>query len=141
MQIETNKATRAALCVQYEVLQTRIGLHGGRLWQLPFTYVSFSAIATPVALGNADKVSLPLFFGSLSCVGFLVVLCMFSAWRGYRRTGRNMNEVETRLGIEAYTKFGAWHAAPYFSLMAYVVVGFAILAVAYTGQSPVSLNG
>ncbi|XDA97163.1 hypothetical protein AB1M95_13715 [Sulfitobacter sp. LCG007] len=124
---ERDEKKRAALCVQYEVLQNRIALHGSRLWQLPFTYVSFSAIAIPVALSNSSILPVKIFLYGLAVVGVLVTFCMTSAWRGYKRTGRNMNQVETKLGVGEYTRFGAWHAVPYFLLNGCVVFAIACL--------------
>lgn len=129
MEYENDKEKRAALGVQYGVLQNRIGLHGIRLWQLPFTYVSFSAIAVPVALTNASVLPVSTFLYGLAAVGVLVIGCMISAWRGYMRTGKNMNEVEVKFGIGAYTRFGAWHSTPYFLLCGSVVVAITLLGL------------
>ena len=120
---------QAALLIQYEILQNRIGLHGIRLWQLPFTYVGFSAVATPVAFTNSATLPLPAFFTCLGVIGVLVLGCMLSAWRGYKRTGQNMNEVERQLGIEQYTKYGWWHSTPYFLLCGSVVLAVFALAI------------
>lgn len=118
-----------ARCVQLELLQNRIGLHGNRLWQLPFTYASFSAVATPLALGQPSVLPPHVFLAGLAMFGLIVLLCMTSAVRGYIRTGKNMNKVEEQLGIDVFTRFGPWHYIPYFLLCVSVIISLSVAAL------------
>ena len=127
---QSDKQRLTALTTQLEVLQSRITTHGNRVWQLPFTYVSFAAISTSLLAGeNRLEISLSIFFSLVSAVGIVVLWAMIDAWRSYLRTAEVMNRVERELGIEECTSGSIWHAAPHLFLCLAAVVTFGFAAI------------
>ena len=118
----------ASLRTQLETLQTRIVIHGNRVWQLPFTYVSFAAIAASLVTERDTFIDGRVFFLALSGVGILVLWAMVDAMLSYRRTARNMNEVEHKLHLGEYTS-GSWkHGMPHFAVCLTTIAALAFAA-------------
>lgn len=112
----------SSLEAQLSTLQTRIGVHGARLWQLPFTYVSFAAIAASVAIRSDTFFRQDLFFFVLSFIGLLVAWAIYDAWRSYQRTAKDMNKVERMLRLEQFTLCKTSQVVPYFAICLFVVL-------------------
>jgi len=125
--MEENSVTLAAARrIQLETLQTRITVHGNRMWQLPFTYVSFAAIAASLVTSEKVFVDQGIFFYLLSAAGVLVLWAMIDAYKSYSRTARAMNSVELNLHLEQYTTASFSHAAPHFALCISAIISLAV---------------
>ncbi len=122
--------TEDALRVQMETLQARITVHGNRMWQLPFTYVSFAAIAASIAVQGQEHFLTSVFFWLLAVAGIVVMWAMSDAWKSYKRTAENMNEVEEQLGLTKYTTANFGHALPHF-----VLCGGAVFTLVIAGAA------
>ncbi len=57
MSLESAEPDLVSKRVQYEILQSRIALHGGRMWQLPLTYLGMLAISLTVV--NTENSNVP----------------------------------------------------------------------------------
>ncbi|MEM9360825.1 MAG: hypothetical protein AAGB04_32030 [Pseudomonadota bacterium] len=84
---------------QLEIMETRIVVHGNRVWQLPFTYFGFSAIAASIAVENGGSIPAHSLLFALSAIGILVLWAMIDARRSYVRTGKAMNLIEDELSL------------------------------------------
>lgn len=116
-QVSTSWPQPESLRTQLELLQTRIGVHGGRLWQLPLTYLGVLAVSFS-QFDSQGSVFAPWFvFSSLAVFGALLLWCMYGAFEGYKRTVIDMNEVERKLGLKETTKNRVSHYAPYFGIL------------------------
>lgn len=118
-----------SLRTQLETLQTRIGLHGNRLWQLPFTYVSFAAIAASLVTERDSFIDERVFFFSLSFVGLLVFWAMYDAMGSYIRTAKNMRTVERRLRLTPFTQPSLRHGLPHFAICVATIAALAIAGI------------
>ena len=107
---------------QLEILQTRIGLHGSRMWQLPLTYLGAIALAVNAAANEKYEISLFLVFGFMTVLGCILLWCLYGAEEGYSRAIKNMNEIERLLGLEEYTISHPAHRLPYYGLMIFGIV-------------------
>ena len=133
------KPTMSSLQIQLETLQTGITVHGNRMWQLPFTYVSFAAIAASLVIKDETILSPKAFFWVLSAVGILVLWAMIDALVSYQRTANAMNIVEESLHLQKFTKASFWHAAPHFALCSAAIVAFA-MAGSFVGPDRQGVN-
>lgn len=121
MNLSDEELRQAALRKQLEIMETRIVVHGNRVWQLPFTYFGFSAIAASIAVENGGSLPAHWLFFALSAIGILVLWAMADACKSYVRTGTAMNLVEdelklTRADEKTSTSGSAGHSAPHFSI-------------------------
>lgn len=109
---------------QVGMLQTRIGVHGSRLWQLPLTYLGVLVVSLSQFENKAGDFKPWFVFSSLSAFGVLLLWCMCGALEGYRRAISHMIRLEKELGLTATTVCRVSHYAPYFGLL--------ILGILYT---------
>ncbi len=105
--------------VQLGILQTRIALHGTRMWQLPLTYLGLIAISL-----NALKSESPVFpthivFFLLAILGIIMTWCLYGAHRRYQQTVDDANELEAELKLSTYTLCDIYHTYPYYALMVF----------------------
>ncbi len=127
MSISKEELRQAALRKQFEVMETRIVVHGNRVWQLPFTYFGFSAIAASIAVENGRSLPSHWLFFALSAIGFLVLWAMADACKSYVRTGIAMNLVENELNLvrddgQTSTSGSATHSFPHFAICIAAIV-------------------
>jgi len=127
MLMSDEELKQAALRKQLEILETRIVVHGNRVWQLPFTYFGFSAIAASIAVENGGSLPAHLLFFALSVVGLLVLWAMIDARKSYVRTGKAMNLVEDELKLtredgETSTSGSAAHSAPHIAICVAAII-------------------
>ncbi len=108
--------------LQYEILQSRIALHGNRMWQLPLTYLGAIAVALSIGEEGSSEAFGGLWFLGLSAFGVILMWALYGAFEGYDRTAKNMNELESELGLSVYTKSHIAHSLPYFLLMLFGIV-------------------
>ncbi len=104
------------LITQYEVLQSRINLHGSRMWQLPFTYLGLIGLIISLTFGEDHSPLMNWVFLGLSAVGLVLLWAWFGAYYGYRRTVENMNELEEKLKMGNFTRCYVSHFMPYLLL-------------------------
>ena len=109
--------------MQLEILQTRINLHGGRMWQLPLTYLGAIALALTAYSNIETDVSLKLVYIALVIIGMLILLCFYGALEGYRRTAKFMSEIENELEVKNATKLHWAQYVPYLALLIFGIVG------------------
>ena len=122
---EKQKDRNDSLRVHLKILQTRISLHGSRMWQLPLTYLATIAGSVSFISGELAIVSTQDLFISLLLLGLIFLYCFYGASGGYIRAVQNMNEVEGELGIEKYAKHPMSHTLPYWTLLLLgVIVSF-----------------
>ena len=114
--------SEAAKLKQLELLQTRLGIHGGRLWQLPFSYAGVVAISASLLKEGDLVIPYQNVFLALSMAGVIVAACMFGAYEAYRRTARNLRAAEAELSLVPYTHNSFGHCVPYCVLVAFVTV-------------------
>ena len=107
---------------QLETLQTRIGLHGNRMWQLPLTYLATIALSLSAATSDNMNVPTEIVFSILTVLGIILTWCLYGAYEGYARTAKNMQDVEEKLGIGVFTRSYRSHSYPYFLLMIFGIV-------------------
>jgi hypothetical protein len=127
MNMSDEELRQAALRKQLEIMETRIVVHGNRVWQLPFTYFGFSAIAASIAIENGGSLPAHLLFFALSAIGLLVLWAMADACKSYVRTGTAMNLVENELRLtrddrKTSTSGSASHSAPHFAICLAAIV-------------------
>ncbi|HEX5714657.1 MAG TPA: hypothetical protein VF179_00760 [Thermoanaerobaculia bacterium] len=129
-----------SLRTQLEILQTRIGVHGGRLWQLPLTYLGVLVVSLS-QFDRQDPVFAPWFvFSSLTIFGVLLLWCMYGAFEGYKRTVKDMNDVERKLALVETTKNRVSHYAPYFGILVLGIlftVGASVYFYASSTHAPI----
>lgn len=109
---------------QINMLQTRIGVHGSRLWQLPLTYLGVLVVSLSQLESKAEIIKPWFIFISLSLFGLLLLWCMYGAYEGYKRAVWNLIRVEDELGLTVTTANRVSHYVPYFGLL--------ILGILYT---------
>jgi hypothetical protein len=116
--------------VQLEILQTRIGVHGLRMWQLPLSYLGLVAISLN-ALTTEQKV-FPDFIvlAALSILGIIMTWALYGAHRRYQQTVDNANELEAELQIKKYAHCDAYHTYPYYGLMIFGIVCCLLASIA-----------
>ena len=107
---------------QLEFLQTRIGLHGTRMWQLPLTYMGLLTLASSITPNDSHIFPMWIIFVGLVSLGALLLWCMVGALEGYTRTARHMFRIETELGLLPSTKENTAHSIPYFAVIALGVI-------------------
>lgn len=117
-----NKELLESKRVQLQQLQTRIGLHGARLWQLPLTYLGGIALGLTAAGSEKFFLNWGMLFFLLTLLGFIFVCCLSGAHEGYKRTAVAMNQVEKDLGLTAWTQCHRSHTVPYWLLMIFGIV-------------------
>ena len=127
MNMSETELRQAALRKQLEIMEARIVVHGNRVWQLPFTYFGFSAIAASIAVENDSSLPAHWLFFALSVIGLLVLWAMADACKSYVRTGSAMNLVEqdlklTRRDGKTSTSGSSSHSAPHFSICIAAIV-------------------
>lgn len=128
MQTTEHELRQAALRKQLEIMETRIVVHGNRIWQLPFTYIGFSAIAASVAVENSGAFPAQAIFFALALLGGLVLWAMADACKSYERTGSAMNKVEKELRLDipgTATSGSRDHAKPHFVICLAAIVALA----------------
>lgn len=115
-----------AQSTQLEMLQSRLNIHGNKLWQLPFSYMG--AILVVVSLVQEDGLAIEpeWIFRFAGFAGILVLWCMFGAYEGYSRTVRAINELEKDLGLTEYAKNYPSHSLPYFALVIFAMIGIVV---------------
>lgn len=103
--------------VQLQILQTRIALHGTRMWQLPLSYLGL--IGLSLSFINSKELLFPqnIVFLSLAILGMIMLWCLCGAHRRYQQTVNDANELETELSLETYTDCDGYHTYPYYALM------------------------
>lgn len=106
-----------------ETLQSRLNVHGTRLWQLPFSYIA-AALAV-MALTEKDGMAIPpeWIFRLLAILGVIVLFCMAGAYEGYDRTVKAINRIEIELGLDDCAKNYPIHTYPYFALVVATILG------------------
>lgn len=109
---------------QVNMLQTRIGIHGSRLWQLPLTYLGVLVVSLSQIESKAAIFKPWFIFLSLSLFGLLLLWCMCGACEGYNRAVKSLIRVEEQLGLTVTTAKRRSHYIPYFGLL--------ILGILYT---------
>ncbi|WP_156776972.1 hypothetical protein [Nitrococcus mobilis] len=114
--------------VQLKVLQSRIALHGARMWQLPLTYWGAIAIALTAASKNGGKLPLTIVFSVMAVIGVILVWALRGAEKGYTRAAINMNETEGYLEIPRYTRIKSSYRYPYYILIVFGVISCVIAA-------------
>lgn len=106
-----------SLRIQLGVLQSRIEIHGNRMWQLPLTYLG--ALVVSISQVDSPKSMLkPWFiFFLLFILGTLLLWCMYGAFEGYQRTAGYMIQVEAELKLPPATAKRISHYLPYFGML------------------------
>jgi Flp pilus assembly protein TadB len=102
---------------QLSFLQTRISLHGNRMWQLPLTYIGSLALAVSAVVSKDIPFPKWWIFSAIFLTGFVVLWCMYGAFEGYRRTADDMCRVENELDLKDTTRSNPSHIVPYFLLI------------------------
>ncbi len=125
--------------IQLQQLQSRIGLHGTRLWQLPLTYLGGIALGLTAAGSEKFFLNWGMLFSLLTVLGFIFLYCLSGAYEGYKRTAKAMNEVESELGLTTWTKCHHLHRVPYWLLMIFGIV-ICLGAAAYSYENPDAFN-
>lgn len=102
---------------QLSFLQTRISLHGNRMWQLPLTYIGSLALA--ISAADSERLPFPKWwiFFVVTAFGFALLWCISGAYEGYKRTAMDMCRIEGELGLIATTRNAKSHSIPYFLLI------------------------
>ena len=111
---------------QYEVLQARINLHGSRMWQLPFTYLTLIGVIVSLTVNETPNPATRWIFLGLVIVGVILLGAWYGAFEGYKRTAANMRELELKLEIGDYTRCYTSHYLPYV-LLILVGIGISVL--------------
>jgi len=124
-----NQKQIASRRVQFTTLQSRIALHGNRMWQLPLTYLA-TIVVTFSGAGKSD-IGIPLtwIFIALAMLGLILTWCLYGAYEGYSRTANNMNELEEELGMGVYTRNYISDSMPYFLLMIFGIITCLVAAI------------
>lgn len=117
MDTTTKEACRDNILTQYELLQSRVALHGNRMWQLPLTYLGTIAVTLSVTSSENPSVQSDHLFLMMSILGVFLTWALHGAYEGYSRTVKNMNKLEVELGLNEFTKNHLSHSVPYFSVM------------------------
>lgn len=117
---------------QYEMLQSRIALHGGRMWQLPLTYLGTLALSFSVVKDGGSTIPLAYIYLALSILGIIFIYALHGAYEGYSRTADSMNEIEAELGLKTYTKNHPSHSVPYYLLMLFGILSCFVIYIYYS---------
>ena len=117
--------------VQLGLLQKRISLHGSRMWQYPLTYLGTIAITLNGVLNKKTSLPLHMLFLSLSLLGFIFLYCHSGAFEGYRRTARNMQNLEEELGLKNCTQCPLSHWFPYVLLIIFGIMATIAFSIYY----------
>lgn len=121
-------ASKSSQEVQLEILQVRLAVHGGKLWQLPFSYAGIVALSASLSQSETTYIGGSQLFTFLAFLGFIVLACMYGAYEGYSRTAKFMGTLEKDMGLRSSTAVGlTFHVVPYFAL-AFACIGAAIYA-------------
>lgn len=107
---------------QLEMLQTRLGLHGTRMWQLPLTYLGFIAICMTTLTTEEKVFPTSFLFILLAVLGVIMTWCLYGADRRYQQTAADARELEKELQLKTYTSCDGYHTYPYYALMAFGMV-------------------
>lgn len=120
---EHDVSLEQAKLVQYELLQSRVGLHGNRMWQLPLTYLGMIAISISVIKGDGQA-SIPIsyVFMSLAVLGGILLWSLYGAYEGYSRTACNMKIIEAELKLSNVTNNHPSHSMPYFIIIIFGIM-------------------
>ena len=130
----TEPQLRKSREVLLQTLQSRLNIHGSRLWQLPFTYIGFASVSISILLRGdlrADAIDIAMFLLALGLLGVFVENCMRGSREGYERTVRDINEVSRELGVKEYAQSPTSHILPYFRLMMASIIMILILATIF----------
>ncbi|TDF37159.1 hypothetical protein EYS14_13445 [Alteromonadaceae bacterium M269] len=103
--------------VQLENLQSRIGLHGSRMWQLPLTYLGLIAITLNSLSSKEPSFPATIIFSLLGILGIIMMAALHGAYTRYAQTVRNAKKLESELELVPYTHYDGWHIYPYYALM------------------------
>lgn len=103
--------------VQLEVLQSRIALHGTRMWQLPVTYWGVILVALSSLDTGSPTWLLRTVLGGIAGLGILLLYALTGSREGYVRTALHMQRVERELGLIVTTHGPRSHIWPYFGLI------------------------
>ena len=106
-----------AKLTQLNLLQTRIGLHGNRMWQLPLTYLGLFGLSFSKTSEKAIMLPFVAIYFGLFAFGFVLLICFYGAYEGYTRTAKNMVTLEEELGLNPSTAKPWSHSWPYFGLL------------------------
>ncbi len=106
-----------AKLTQLNLLQTRIGLHGNRMWQLPLTYLGLFGLSFSKTSQKAIMLPFVAIYFGLFTLGVVLIICWYGAYEGYTRTAKNMIKLEEELGLNPSTANPWSHSLPYFGLL------------------------
>lgn len=108
---------------QLETLQSRLNVHGTRLWQLPFSYIA-AALAV-MSLTQKEGMAIPpeWIFRLVAILGGIVLICMMGAYEGYDRTVKAIRKLELDLGLDDCARNYPSHTYPYFALVVTTILG------------------
>ena len=106
-----------AILKQYELLQSRINVHGTRMWQLPFSYLGILGVIISFIDSELKQANEIWVFVGLIILGLLLLWALIGAYRRYVQTAKNMNKLEESLGLQTYTVVLSAHYYPYFLMI------------------------
>ena len=108
--------------VQLGILQTRIGLHGSRMWQMPLSYLGLVAVCLNALVSEKKVIPSFILFTPLTFLGMIMLWALYGAHRRYQETVNDANELETELGLRKYTRCDSYHTYPYYALMIFGII-------------------
>lgn len=114
---EQAESIHQAKLTQLNLLQTRIGLHGNRMWQLPLTYLGLFGLSFSKTSEKAVMLPFVAIYLGLFAFGVVLLICLYGAYEGYTRTAKNMIKLEEELGLTPSTANPLSHSFPYFGLL------------------------